>query len=392
MKRVLRRRRIPLAALAITALGLTACQDSSSPLATDPIQGDVMAAANAATSGESFLRLYNRNVFLGGDTGPLFEIDFTQFPGNVVEVVGAVQTFWGQVQASDFPARAEAIADDIAATRPHVVGLNEMTSYLLVDLATGPFDGIDFTTVLLDALAARGLDYRLEIKQDNTSAQFPFALGPTGVTQVVALTVSDLVLVRGDVDVVSKANGNYLASLDLGVLEVKRGWGRVSISHRGAVNHVFVTHLETQGLQPIHNLQADELLALSTSLEGPTFVMGDLNSDAENGPPAPSWTPTYGKFLEAGFVDGWLEKTGEDRTGFTCCWDPDLAAGELDERIDFILVRAPDAQRAASGLPGAIQMDLLGDEESDRLPEAGIFPGDHVGIYGAFNLPGGLVR
>jgi hypothetical protein len=351
-----------------------------------------MAAANAATQGESFLRLYNRNVFLGGDTGPLFEIDFSQFPANILEVVGAVQTFWGEVQSSDFPARAEAIADDIAATRPHVVGLNEMSSYALVDLASGPFASLDFTSILLDALAARGLDYRLEIKQDNTAAQLPFALGAAGVTQIVSLTVSDLVLVRGDVDLVSKANANYQASLDLGVFEVKRGWGRVSVLHQGSTHNVFVTHLETQGLLPIHNFQADELLALSTSLEGPTYVMGDLNSDAENGPPAPSWTPTYGKFLDAGFVDGWLEKTGRDRDGFTCCWDPDLAAGSLDERIDFMLVRAPGAGNGATTLPGAVQMDLLGDEESDRLPGAGIFPADHVGVFGAFNLPGGLTR
>lgn len=392
MQRVLGGPRLPLTALTLSALVVAGCQDDPSPLSTAPVDGDVMAAAHASTEGESFLRLYNRNVFLGGDTGPLFQIDFTQFPGNIVEVVGAVQTFWGEVQASDFPARAEAIADEIAATRPHVVGLNEIASYALVDLASGPFGGIDFTPVLLNALAARGLDYRLEIKQDNTVAQLPFALGPAGPTQIVALTVSDLVLVRGDVDLASKDQGNYGATLNLGVLEVKRGWGRVSVAHAGAVHHVFVTHLETQGLLPIHNLQADELLALSTSTDGPTYVMGDLNSDAENGPPAPSWTPTYGKFLNAGFVDGWLEKTGAERDGFTCCWDPDLAAGTLDERIDFILVRAPSLKRGKSSLPGAIQMDLLGDAESDRLPDEGIFPADHVGIYGAFNLPRGLTR
>ena len=40
-------------------------------------------------------------------------------------------------------------------------------------------------------------------------------------------------------------------------------------------------------------------------------------------------TPTYGKFLGAGFLDSWLEKTDPTRDGFTCCWDPDLAAGTL---------------------------------------------------------------
>ena len=356
-----------------------------------------LLSAQASASSEAFLRLYARNVFVGASTRPLFELDFSQFPGNIAEVVAAAQFFWGEVKATDFTVRAEALADEIQATRPHVVGLNEVSAFAVVDLATGqPVEGIDFLDVLTDALAARGLDYVVRIDQPATASQLPYALGPTGITQILAFQLGDAILVRGDVEVTDQANDLYTVGLDLGPVQVGRGWSRVSFLFQGVTHHAVVTHLEQQFLLPVHNAQATELIgSVVAGLEGPVFVMGDLNSDANNGPGAPSWTPTYGRLLDAGFVDPWLEKTGRATSGETCCWDDDLIDGVLDERIDFILVRTPGADLPGDGganlLAGAIQLEIFGDEESDRIPSLGIFPADHAGLFGAFNLPRGLI-
>lgn len=378
-----------VALLTACLLPLASCTDDAGPVTAELDTPEIGALASPASP--AFLRLYARNAFLGGDTDPLFSIDFSQLPGNIVEVVGAVSTFWSEVQANDWPARAEIIADDIEATRPHVVGLNEMATYVVFDLSAGPVAGLDMADLLLDALAARGLDYRLEIQQDNTAGQLPLSLGPGGIASVLDVTLSDVTLVRADVDVTGRASASYGASLALGPLELKRGWSRVSFPFGGATHHVVVTNLESQRIRPVHDGQATELIdGVLAGLQGPTFVMGDLNSDAASGPPGPPWTPTYGRLLDAGFLDAWLAQTGRVGDGFTCCWDPDLQDGVLDERIDFILVRAPMATRHGK-LAGAVQMDLFGEEEADRTGGSGIFPADHLGIFGAFQLPRGLV-
>ena len=386
-----------LTVLVASILAMPACDGGAFPLGTsvisDPLAEPEVQEAGVAS--RSFLRLYTRNVFLGASTAPLFSLDFSQFPANILEVVAEVQTYWAGVQATDFTERAEALADEIASIRPHVVGLNEMARYALIDLAVGPVDGIDFYAVLMDALAARGLDYTLEIQQIATSSQLPYAVGPTGVTHVLTFEVGDGVLVRGDVEITDKANALYAVGLDLGPVQVNRGWSRVSFPFQGITHHVVVTHLEQQILYPIQEAQVDELLgSVLAGLEGPTFLMGDLNSDANNGPPAPSWTPTYGRLVEAGWVDPWLEQTGRATSGETCCWDDDLIDGALDQRIDFILVRAPEALvpgDRGNVLAGAAQMDILGEEESDRTPVLGIFPADHAGLFGALHLPRGLL-
>jgi endonuclease/exonuclease/phosphatase family metal-dependent hydrolase len=387
-----------LAILTASTLAMGSCDAEPFSPATPELDvpSTEMLAVQASASSEAFLRLYARNIFVGASTRPLFDIDFSQFPGNIGEVVAAAQFFWGEVQVTDFPVRAEALADEIAATQPHVVGLNEVAAFAVVDLGTGlPVEGVDFLPVLMDALAARGLDYVVQIDQVATSSQLPYALGPTGVTQILTFQVGDAVLVRGDLEVTDQANALYGAGLDLGPVQVGRGWSRVSFPFKGVTHHVVVTHLEQQILLPIQNAQATELIeVVLAGLEGPTFVVGDLNSDANNGPGAPTWTPTYGRMLDAGFVDPWLEKTGRAASGETCCWDDDLIGGMLDQRNDFILARVPEAGKPnAKGkfLAGVVQMEIFGDEESDRIPSLGIFPADHAGLFGAFNIPRGLI-
>jgi hypothetical protein len=79
------------------ALAMSACQ-SDSPSPVSP-QADV--ARSDGRESHAF-KLYTQNMYLGGDTGPLFTIDFS----DIGAVLAATNRFWADVQASDIPARA----------------------------------------------------------------------------------------------------------------------------------------------------------------------------------------------------------------------------------------------------------------------------------------------
>ena len=59
------------------------------------------------------------NVYFGADLTPIF------FAATEAELLAAVGNAWANVQATDIPLRADAIADEIAASAPSVVGLQE---------------------------------------------------------------------------------------------------------------------------------------------------------------------------------------------------------------------------------------------------------------------------
>lgn len=240
-----------------------------------------------------------------------------------------------------------------------MVSLQEVARFAVVNPATGAVSGgADYLAALEAQLAARGLDYQVTAVQENTSSALPLAVdfSTFQISSVLAFTDRLVTLTRGD----------------------------VQVNDVGRTYHVVNTHLETQGLAPVQAAQAAELLSsVLADLEGITVLTGDLNSDAEAGPGAPSWTPTYQALLDFGFADAWLLRAGNPRAdGFTCCQDPDLQNGAslLDERIDLVLVRSSDGKNPVRGAPGAIHTDRVGEEQADRLDATGLRPADHAGL------------
>ena len=392
-------------------LALSACD---SPRATGPL-GDgspptaLAPSPTAPAGGEAFFRVYNRNVFLGGDTGPLFSLFATSGGPSLEELIAAANYFWGEVQANHTGERANAIADEIARLDPHVITLQEVTRYLIVEAGPEtpphPVAEDDMLDLLQDALADRGLDYVLVERPLTVAGGFPlgppFGVDPQGnplFTKAMVVEAGEAAFVRSGVELLGHDSGNYAVALPLGPLELARAWSRVSVDHRGIPHHVFATQLETQSIIipgpdiQMNYVQGMELLGMVEGLEGVTIVTGDLNSDAEAGPGIPSWTPTYEMFRDAGWVDAWEWAAGSVGIGYTCCWDPDLSSGGLDERIDFFLLKAPDAMGPRGGdrpFAGTIQFGILGDEPDEMVPGYGIYPGDHVGLNLALNLPKG---
>ncbi len=368
------RRLIPFMVL---GLALAACEDEQpSPVA--PIAAEFSALSGEQRPSQAF-EVYTQNVYLGGDTGPLFTIDFSNIPA----VVAATNVFWQQVGQSAAPERMAAIVDEIEARRPHVVGLQEVLRFVVLSGTGAVIGGLDLLALIEAEISARGLPYTTEIVQPATSATLPLAVSSTGVTQALNFTDRLVVLRRNDVPLTAEESGLYAAVAPLGPVTLKRGWARVSVDHHGTPHNFITTHLEVQALAPVQAGQTQQLLQVVASLDGVTILAGDLNSDAAAQPGDPSWTNTYDLVRAAGFADVWdLAPPASRGRGFTCCQAIDLRnrVSQLDERIDFVLVRSDqDLGRARGKSRGHYRIEVVGDERSDRTA-SGLWPADHGGL------------
>lgn len=363
---------------------LWGCSDAPGPIAPS----DFTRHDSYWTPGEGQepFKVLTQNVYLGGDTGPLFSIDFS----NVPAILRATNAFWAQVQASQIPERAAAIVDQIDARRPHLVGLQEVVRFAVFDMTTMQVvGGADLLAAIQAEIGTRGLPYEVVHAQETTSSALPLAVGATGITKLLSFTDRVVALRRTDVPVVSSDAGRYAAAFSLGPVTLERGWVRVSTERDGTPVHFVVTHLETQGLAPVQAAQLQELMDdVMAGLQGLTVLVGDLNSDAAASPGDRSWTATYDRLLDAGFVDAW-KQAGHPRgeVGYTCCQAVDLRNDlpELDERIDFILLRTEDG--AAWRMPSGIRIELIGEEQEDRTDATGLWPADHAGLAAGLRVP-----
>src|SRR5688500_11275833 len=133
-----------------------------------------------------------RNVYLGADLTPLAAApDRDTFERNAA---ARYQT----VLNNDFRTRAKALAAEIRASKPDLVGVQEAAVWRrgadgVKDGAQTPATQVvyDSTKLLLKELAARGVRYRLVAGRDWFDFEAPTALGFD-----VRLTQRDVILVR----------------------------------------------------------------------------------------------------------------------------------------------------------------------------------------------------
>ena len=376
---LLRRSSIALVCLALLAAG--ACDDGfPTPVTPDlSIQsGDRGPLANG-------FEVYTQNVYLGGDTSPLFGLDF----GDIGAVLEAVNLFWGDVQASDPAARVAEFVDEIEARQPHVVALQEMLEFSLLDeYQQDTEEGIDFLELVEAEIADRRLPYETAVTQETTSSELPLALGgPFGIASWLRFTDRVVILRRTDVPLLAQSHGLYQGTINVGGIDLLRGWVRLTVDHHGVPHNVIATHLETQATGPLHDAQADELIGyVAAGLEGVTIIAGDLNSDAAAEEGAPSWTETYDKLVASGFTDVWEARPrGRRASGLTCCFDKDLMGeNNFIERIDFVMVRSSEGSEGRAR--GHYRMEVVGEQTGDRT-SGGLWPSDHAGLVANINLP-----
>jgi hypothetical protein len=282
-----------------------------------------------------------------------------------------------------------------------VIGLQEVSWY-----RTGAFDGIpnnaedtayDFLQLLMDALAARGLDYSVAGSVTNADVEAPMFDG-SGLVDL-RLTDRDVVLVRGDVQAGPAIAGNYAtnASFPLagGEVEFLRGYVMMPVQAMGR-SYLFVnTHLETrlESFAPLslgrvyQTAQALELQGtvdfLNAAVFGslPVIIVGDLNSDPNDQPvvvppgtgiPLPILVPPYQIMLGAGYTDTWSVRQGRTDTGETCCHNEFLnnPVEDFNERIDHIFFLDPAAEL------GPVQAEVINDDPAEKTA-SGLWPSDH---------------
>ncbi len=353
------------------------------------------------------------NIYLGADIFRIVEA--ASDTGNPYAIPTAVAQVFGTVQTTNFPERAEAIADTIMKRRPHVIGLQEVSWY-----RTGAFDPTqvnadttvyDFLETLMNALGARGLDYRVAGVVTNADVEAPMFVSAAGDLADLRLTDRDVILVRGDVQTGTPFAGSYAsnAGFDLAgsTVEFTRGYVMVPVNVMGHAYLFVNSHLETR-LNSDSEFGIVYQFAQAAELAGtvdfanasyfgnlPVVLVGDLNSDPNDLPVdvppelqvalglPPVLYPPYQVFAGAGYTDTWTLRKGRRDSGETCCHDEalDNTHENFYERIDHVLFRGNTDDFALK----MGRSDVINDAAKDKTA-SGLWQSDHGFVSASLTL------
>lgn len=333
----------------------------------------------------SGVRVMTQNMYVGLDVFPITAAPLEQIPFVVADG-------FADFVANRPADRMAVIASEIAALRPHLVGLQEVVELLEQspsDAILGEFTPnatvrvIDFLSVLLEELDERGVHYEVVAQQLGTDLEFPrfdgLVDGQPAFTDVRS-RFSDVILRRADVDATPLFAINYATTLPIPTLPgiaVPRNAVGVLANVRGSTFRFVSTHLEplVPGLpddsQPQLGqvLELIDLLATAHEPSLPTVVVGDFNSVAEVG-------TSYQLMTDAGFTDVWTARVPLAQTGNTCCQDVVLTnpRSNLSERIDFVWT-------ANATLSTPVLAFTVGDLPLFRTrTRPRLWPSDHAGL------------
>jgi endonuclease/exonuclease/phosphatase family metal-dependent hydrolase len=310
-----------------------------------------------------------QNLYVGADVDRVIGALLTSDPNDdLTALLFAIET----LRKTDYPARAEVIADEIARTRPHAVGLQEVSK---IDIDLRPLAPVvvhlDFLPMLQQALAQRGLHYQVAAQVQNTNVNL--------FGGAVRLVDNDAMLVDVDRVVVTEGGGhNFTARVPperLGGIALLRGWvfARAVIDDRRYT--IVSLHAEANlAGNSLSDLRAAQMIQLVGTLSSPdpTILIGDFND-------LPS-SLMYQVLQAAGFTDAWGVMRPGTR-GYTCCHLPDLSDKTADFafRIDYVFARG-----LGSGPQDKLfgKIDRFGEVPSDRVagPDYPIWPSDHAGL------------
>jgi len=334
-------------------------------------------------AGNRVATVMTRNVYAGGDLAPVIAAP----PDQLFQAVAAA---YAQVQANNFPVRAEALAREIDRARPDLVGLQEASLFRTQTPANGPGSpattvAYDYLQILVDRLAQRGLRYEVVGVLQTLDVEIPGAFSPPSpLAPLSDIRLTDRIAIiaradqtTADLKLSNVRTGSFTAFLTVPTnagppIASRRGWVSVDAKVRGKSFRFITTHLEP--LHPgIQVAQAGELLNGPVNTSLPVIMAGDFNTRADG-----TGTATYGIVTAAGFADAWSQ-AHPGSPGYTCCHPADLqvVGPPLDERIDLILTRGGFV---------ALSAVVLGDAPADRMP-SGLWPSDHAGVAAALGLP-----
>jgi endonuclease/exonuclease/phosphatase family metal-dependent hydrolase len=337
--------------------------------------------ADTLSPGPSSITVLTQNLYLGAALAPVLSATPAQLPQAVAQA-------FAQVQATNFAERAGRLADEIAATRPDVIGLQEVALYRRQSPGDAIAGGttpattvvLDFLQVLRDSLAARGLSYVAVATHTGLDLEAPMSTGtgPSGPTyDDLRFTDRDVMLASSAVTTAHASAADFVAQAFVttgGVtIFIPRGWTSVETAVGSSVIRIVNTHLEVEAAAPFQEAQAQELIDLLTPETHPVLLIGDFNSAANV-----LTTQSYGLLTGGGFHDAWVVRHPTD-SGPTCCQASDLlnATSTLDQRVDFVFWRAPAISVS--------RVDVIGDAQADRTT-TGLWLSDHAGVVSTLTI------
>jgi endonuclease/exonuclease/phosphatase family metal-dependent hydrolase len=338
------------------------------------------------------LTFMSYNLYLGSSLDPALEVAELPPVEQPAAFVAAVAQIYGTAVFTDFPTRAGAIADIIAADEPDVIGLQEVTNWVAQATAPGSSanpPSFDFLEILMSELAARGLDYEVAGVSDNANIG-PAPLVAPGFGCVAVVPVPDCVVTLQDRDVIlvnddtpglrwrNAQSGTYAAQQSFPLpggapVSFGRGWVTIDAKYRGRQFHVANTHLEVSGFPAIQEAQAQEFLAGPARGPGADIALGDFNTAADG-----STTDSY-DILTAWFRDAWAVNPADP--GYTAGQNQTLTnlGSLLHQRIDYVFLH---------GRVRTVEAHVVGDEpfRSQTQPPRPIWPSDHAGVVATLRL------
>jgi hypothetical protein len=310
------------------------------------------------------VKVMTYNLNNGSDLIPLLTAQTPQ------DIPGAVSEILAEVQSSDIPDRAVALAHEITAALPDLVGVQEASVWSVNGVVR-----YDVLGSLMAALAKDGQHYALISTVNAFGGQLPDAQG-----EIVGLQDQNAILARtdlpgGQLQISNSQSGFFAAHLDLPIpglpapVPALDSWQSVDVTLRGHSFRFMNTHLDSNS-PAINDAQAQELVAAVAQASLPVILVGDFNAPAQG-----AGSPTYNDLVQGGFQDAWSQVHPQD-PGLT--WGQADAASptlQLNQRIDLILFL------------GNVKADgswLVGNHLSHKTD---LFPSDHLGVVAVLDLP-----
>jgi endonuclease/exonuclease/phosphatase family metal-dependent hydrolase len=279
------------------------------------------------------------------------------------------------------------IAREIAATRPELVGLQEIETVEVAPMVGQGVPGTfivtyDYLELLTNALATRGAHYTAVASSEEFDVTMPMLDLQTGNIVFARLVDHEVILARTDLPpghlrVSNPQSGHYTSIVQIPSIGFSqtRGWCSVDVSTRGETFRYICTHLEEELAPTIQLAQAQELLGGPANVALPVVIVGDFNAD----PLHRNGTVTYDQFGQAGFKDAWSVAHPRKAAG-GLTWGHDAALADPGVkfvwRLDFVFYRDQALKPT-----GASVMDLRLNRSQSPL-----WPSDHAALVTQFRI------